>query len=304
MPKDKLESRARRIRFLRKTYKNLTAPLAIIFLTYSSKVHPGYGLGWTDRMKLGYRFWRNHAKVQSGTSWRAHIVMAMRLLETPPEAGGDIVECGCWKGTATVNLSIIAGMTGRKLKVYDSFEGLPPPKKGDKVAEHSFRNGYIPGIFSGSLEEVKGNVERLGDISACEFHKGWFSDTLPHHEGAIALAFFDVDFYASLHDCLINLWPWVIDGGHVCTDEYRNVAYCSVFFSEKYWDKYFSCPPPGLVGIGTGVQVGMVYTDNTIKGMGPEGKLRMLGPESVAYCVKGNEAMWDYYPDEIEADSA
>ena len=147
-------------------------------------------------------------------------------------------------------------------------------------------------------------MAELATLTGTDFDRMFLQLMIPHHEGAIALAFFDVDFYASLHDCLINLWPWVIDGGHVCTDEYRNVAYCSVFFSEKYWDKYFSCPPPGLVGIGTGVQVGMVYTDNTIKGMGPEGKLRMLGPESVAYCVKGNEAMWDYYPDEIEADSA
>lgn len=227
--------------------------------------------------------------------------MAMKLLETSPDLPGDIVECGCFKGGATVNLSLIAAITGRKLKVYDSFEGLPPPEEGDPVAQHSFRNGFIPGILRGTLDEVRGNVSKYGDISVCEFYKGWFSDTLPHHQGDIALAYWDVDFYASLHDCLINLWPWVSEGGHVCMDEYRNVAYCSVFYSEKYWDKYFSTVPPGLVGIGTGIQVGMIYTDHTLPGMGPEGKKRLLGPESFAYVIKGSRAIWEYYPDEIEA---
>ena len=149
--------------------------------------------------------------------------MAMRLLETPPTVVGDVVECGCWKGAATINLSLIAAITGRKLKVYDSFEGLPPPLEGDPHALRAFRNGYIPGVLSGSVEEVSANVRQYGAIEVCEFHKGWFEDTLPHHRGDIVLAFWDVDFYSSLHDCLVNLWPSVVDGGYVFLDEFRNI---------------------------------------------------------------------------------
>ena len=291
------------IPFVRKFYRNFTAPLAMIFITYSAKVYPEYGMTWRKRMQLGFRFWRNYNKMRGGTSWRAHLVMAMRLLETSPELAGDVVECGCWKGGATVNLSLIAAITGRKLKVYDSFEGLPAPSKGDSVAERSFKDGFIPGVLSGSLEEVSGNVRKYGAIEVCEFHKGWFENTLPHHEGAIVMAFWDVDFCASLHDCLIHLWPSVVDNGTVFMDEYRNVEYCAVFYSEKYWDKYFSTAPPGLVGIGTGVQVGMFYRDHTLPGRGPEGRTRLPGPESVAYCVKGSRAIWEYYPDEMEQPS-
>lgn len=297
---DKTAVKAKLIPILRKSYRTLTAPLAMIFLTYSTKVHPQYGMTWFKRMKLGYRFWRNHNKVRSGTSWRAHLVMAMRLLETPPTVVGDVVECGCWKGAATINLSLIAAITGRKLKVYDSFEGLPPPLEGDPHALRAFRNGYIPGVLSGSVEEVSANVRKYGAIEVCEFHKGWFEDTLPHHRGDIVLAFWDVDFYSSLHDCLVNLWPSVVDGGYVFLDEFRNIPYCAVFYSEKYWNKYFSSVPPGLMGVGTGVQVGMFYTDNTIGGTSPAGRTRIQGPESVAYSVKGTRAIWEYYPDEIE----
>jgi len=65
-------------------------------------------------------------------------VIAMKLLELPIDMQGDVVECGCWKGGATVNLSLICKITGRKLKVYDSFEGLPPPVAGDFIAEKTF----------------------------------------------------------------------------------------------------------------------------------------------------------------------
>jgi len=181
--------------------------------------------------------------------------------------------------------------------VYDSFEGLPAPSSGDRIAENTFKNGFIPGIFGGSLEEVTNAVRRYGAIDACTFHQGWFEDTLPHHEGDIVLAFWDVDFYSSLHDCLINLWPHVIDGGFVFLDEYLNIDYCAVFYSEKYWDRYFSCVPPGLVGIGTGVQVGMFYTDPTIR----RDPRMIQGSESIAYSIKGTRALWDYYPEDAVA---
>jgi O-methyltransferase len=279
---------------VRVTYEFLSSPLAILFLTHSKKVHPGYGMTWGKRMWLGLRFWRNHARVTSGTSWRAHLIMAMKLLEIPPTTAGTVVECGCWKGGATVNLSLICKITGRKLKVYDSFEGLPPPVSGDVIAERTFKKGFIPGIFGGSLQEVTDNVRQFGAIDVCEFHKGWFHDTLPHHEGNIVMMFLDVDFYASLHDCLLNLWPAVIDRGFVFLDEYLNLPYCAVFYSEKYWGKYFSSVPPGLVGTGTGVQVGMHYTDPSVRFQ--HGQLQ--GSESIAYCIKGTRAIWEFYPDE------
>jgi O-methyltransferase len=298
MPINKKRLRNRSLNYVRRSYNFLTTPLAIIFLTHSRKIHASYGMNWRKRMWLGYRFFRNHSKVRSGTSWRAHLVMAMKLLEIPPEVKGSVVECGCWKGGATVNLSLICEITGRQLKVYDSFEGLPPPAAGDTVAERAFKHGFMPGIYCGTMDEVTGNVRAHGTIDVCSFHKGWFKDTLEHHEGDIVMAFWDVDFCESLHDCLVNLWPHIVDRGFIFLDEYRDVPYCSVFYSEKYWDKYFSSAPPGLVGIGTGVQVGMFYTDPTL-GMGAA---RIQGGESIAFCRKGDRSIWEYYPDEINAD--
>ena len=144
----------------RSSWEFLTSPFAILFISYSFKVKPGYHMSYGKRVRLGFRFWRNYSKIRSGTSWRAHLLMAMKLLETPPYVKGDVVECGCWKGGATVNLSLICEITGRKLIVYDSFEGLPPPVEGDVIAEEAFDKGFIPGVFGGTLDEVQNNVKK------------------------------------------------------------------------------------------------------------------------------------------------
>lgn len=295
MKKNSMSNRRRALRLFRQVYGVLSAPLAILMLTYSRKVHPSYSMGWLRRIGLGFRFWYNFSRMTSGTNWRAHLVIAMRLLETSPDVKGCVVECGCWKGGASVNLSRVCAIVGRELKIYDSFEGLPPPKPGDLIAERSFSNGFVAGVFGGALEEVQANLAKFGAPEACSYYKGWFEETLPHHEGDVVLAFWDVDHYSSLHDCLLNLWPHIVDKGYLFMDEYREVEYCSVFYSEKYWEKYFDCAPPGLIGIGTGVQVGMFYTDPSV---GFE-SVGLLYADSIGYTQKGvRRCIWEYYPDE------
>ena len=39
---------------------------------------------------------------------------------------GDVVECGCYAGGSTAKLSIVAKALGKRVFVFDSFEGLPP----------------------------------------------------------------------------------------------------------------------------------------------------------------------------------
>jgi len=289
------KTRAQMQKFIRSAYAILSTPIAILFLTYSCRVHPSYNMSYFKRILLGFRFVWNHQHVESATSWRAHLVMAMKLLEMPPEREGAVVECGCWKGVATVNLSLVCRITGRKLMVYDSFEGLPPPVEGDRVAERAFKKGFVPGVLLGTLEEVKNNVAKYGAIEVCSFHPGWFDKTLPEHQESIALMFLDVDFCASLHDCLQNLWPWLVGSGMLFLDEYTDISYCAVFYSEKYWDRYFSCAPPGLIGIGTGIQVGMFFLDPSMR----DQVVQIQGPpRSTTYCIKGSRALWDFYPDE------
>lgn len=237
-----------------KVYYILTVPVAIYFILDSDMVHPSYKLNIFKKFWLGWRMFINKLRIETGTSYKAHLAMALKIFETPPDVEGAVVECGTWKGGSAVNLSLACKIAGRKLLIYDSFEGLPEKQEGDREAV-----GYTPGDYAGSLEEVKENIRKYGDIGSCEFIKGWFEDTLPELRQPILLAFLDVDFEASLDTCVRHIWNNLTEKGYIFIDEYVGLDYCSLFYSERYWKTHFDRTPPGLIGAGVGLPLGEYY---------------------------------------------
>ena len=270
---------------LRSAYERLSLPILVVFLFYNRRIQPSYRMSWPRKFKLALRMLRNTRRVDTGTSYRAHLAMAVKLLEIPPTTKGVVVECGCWLGGSTANLSLICDIVGRRLVVYDSFEGLPAADPNDKYA-----SPLGEGVFKGDLDLVKANVSRYGVVQCCEFRKGWFKETLPAHREPIVLCFLDVDYQSSLHECVVNLWPHVTQRGHVFIDEYTRLDYCALFFSERFWKEQFDTAPPGLMGAGTGIGVGQYF-------LGPsKGRPLIQAPTSVAYTRKDFYGLWDYTP--------
>lgn len=271
-------------------YERLTVPFVIHFVLSSPRLDPAYGMGsaWR-RLRFGWRLYRNTRRVFTGISYRAHLVMAVRLLELPPSLKGAVVECGCFRGGTTANLSLICRVVGRELYVYDSFEGLPPAEEGDQYARPEGE-----GLLDAELEQVKAHVAAHGAPEVCTFVKGWIADTAPHHEPPIVLMFLDVDYQSSLTDCIVHLWPKLVPRGFCFTDEYMFNDYCALFWSERFWAERFDRTPPGLMGSGTGVSVGSFFLGGT--GMGQAG--RFARPASIAYTRKHWSGHWGYYPAE------
>jgi len=271
-----------------RTHEAASWPLAAIFLLKNSRIHPSYGMTWFKKFQLSYRMYRNWKRMKSASGFKSHLLMAAKLLELKPEAPGVVVECGAFKGGSAANLSLACDIVGRDLIVYDSFEGLPTPVDGDQYAPKMAK-----GAFRGSLDEVKANISEGGVLEVCEFRKGWFSDTLPDHTEPIALLFLDVDFQSSLDDCVRNLWEHLTPAAFLFTDDYIQLDKCALFFSEKYWRTHFDRDPPGLLGVGTGVQLGEFFP-------GPFGAswTPLQLPRSTAYTRKHLRAHWEFYPDE------
>jgi O-methyltransferase len=269
--------------FLQRCYHALSLPITALFLLYNRRFHPSYGMTWRKKFTLAFKMRRATRKIQSGTSYKAHLAMAAKLFEIPPEVKGAVVECGCWMGGSTACLSLVCDIVGRQMIVYDSFEGLPPAEPGDKYAS-PFGEGYL----RADVDVVKDNVRRYGAIDCCTFRKGWFQDTLPRHTEPVVLAFLDVDYEASMYDCVVNLWPHLTEQGYVFMDEYTRIDYCAIFFSERFWREHFDAPPPGLMGSGTGVGVGQYF-------LGPfQSRPVIQAPTSVAYTRKDFYGRWDY----------
>jgi macrocin-O-methyltransferase TylF-like protien len=242
-----------------------------------------------SRLVLGFRFYYNSLRVPTATSPKVHLAMALKLLEISPEVEGAVIECGTWKGGTAANLSLVCRKTGRQLIICDSFEGLPTPHPKDREGP-----SYQRGDFCGALEEVKLNIQRFGAPDVCQYLKGWFEDTLPDLASPIALAYLDVDLEASLHTCVKNIWPHLSDPGYIFIDEASSTNYCSLFYSETWWKRYFNRAPPGLVGAGTGLPLGDFY-------IGPYNEMayhRFQHMSSGAYTSNRSEGHWTYYPDE------
>ena len=68
--------------------------------------------------------------------------------------------------------------------------------------------------------------------------------------------------------------------------------YCALFFSERWWARYFDRPPPGMMGVGTGIGVGQYY-------LGPmKGRSWVQSPTSAAYTRENFHGMCDFDPDD------
>jgi hypothetical protein len=168
----------------------------------------------------------------------AHQVRAVLAYDIP----GDFVECGVWRGGASFLMADLLRQTGtrdRKVWLFDSFEGLPPPEEIDGPAAVEYtRNTDEPFYFdncSASLEEVRRSATKLGLTFHTEFVKGWFDQTLPanrDHIGPIAILRIDADWYSSVRCCLENLYDQVVDGGLIVLDDYYAYDGCAIAVHE------------------------------------------------------------------------
>jgi len=158
------------------------------------------------------------------------------------EIPGNLVECGVWRGGSAFLMAKClqqAGVTNRKVWLFDSFEGLPAPQEIDGPAALAYASDPAnPGYFDNcraSLEDVQGTAERLGLSAYTECVKGWFEETLPANRervGAIAILRIDADWYSSVRACLTHLYDRVVPGGFVVLDDYYTYDGCALAVHE------------------------------------------------------------------------
>jgi O-methyltransferase len=214
-------------------------------------------LGFWRRLSLGLRAVRVFFEIRkdTATSFPEQLVLLDSILNIDKSVSGHIAEFGCYKGASSVILSIGAKISGRKLLVFDSFEGLPEPTEPIRNMASGAALNYRKGMYAGSLSLVRQNIERHGEITAVEFVQGLFSSTLPTRQPdeKYAMIFEDADLVSSVKDVLKFAWPKLNCGAPFFCHEARDLEVCEIFFDSDFWKVNFACPPPGLVGAGMGL---------------------------------------------------
>lgn len=183
----------------------------------------------------------------------SHILsFAIEILSIPKDRQGCIVEAGCFKGGSTAKFSIAAKMAGRSLVVFDSFQGLPANQEAhdQSILGHSIKEWFAEGKFAGTKEEVISNITKYGEIDCCEFIEGWFEDTLPLFNRPISAAYIDVDLASSTKTCLKYIYPLLVPGGAIYSQDGDFPLVIDVFSDEKFWQEELGCAKPHIEGLG------------------------------------------------------
>jgi O-methyltransferase len=215
-----------------------------------------------QKLRLFLRFRRNRDSVETLSNVREHVELAAAVLRLPKSLPGVVVECGCYVGGSSVNLSLVCELVGRRLIVCDSFQGLPEPSEQDRLHAnlHSGHvDEYYEGRFAAPIELVRGNISRHGAVGVCELVPGFFDDTLADLDSEVVLAFLDVDLIESLRPCITGLWPKLQDGCRVYVHEARSLSLVAIFFDAGWWQEQLGEVAPGFVGAGTGLPLAAEY---------------------------------------------
>jgi O-methyltransferase len=195
-------------------------------------------------------------RVPTASHYYEHLTMISGLLAMPEDTDGVVVECGCFKGGSTINLSLGCELAGRELHVFDSFEGLPDPDATDvahTLLGRPLVHTYEAGMYAAGLEEVRANVIRHGKAEVCFFHPGFFAESMSDFSMDCLLAFVDVDLRSSLEDCVRAIWPRLVDGGRFFIHEAEHREIVELFYDRDWWRDELGVDAPGLIGGGTGL---------------------------------------------------
>jgi O-methyltransferase len=147
---------------------------------------------------------------------------------------GDIVECGVWRGGSMMAaaMTLLSERETRRLHLYDTFEGMPPPtpidraiKSDGKLASAILEESDKSSVFWGyaALDEVQGNLDSTGyPRDRVHFIRGKVEETIPQTAPeTISVLRLDTDWYESTKWELMHLYPRLSVGGVLIIDDYN-----------------------------------------------------------------------------------
>jgi O-methyltransferase len=137
---------------------------------------------------------------------------------------GSFVECGVWRGGSAMVVAttlLRAGVSDRKIYLYDTFEGMSAPTERDEDLRGNDARA-LTGSCLADLDDVKTNLGSTGYPEAnVVYVKGKVEETIPAvAPDAIALLRLDTDWYESTYHEFVHLYPRLQSRGVLVLDDY------------------------------------------------------------------------------------
>lgn len=212
---------------------------------------PPRGVPLAQKLSVMRSLCRTTMSVECAHTEEEMLSFITTILTTPPEVAGCVVEAGCCKGGGTAKFSLAARLAGRRLVVFDSFEGLPDNEEAHGTTILGETPDFTKGRYMGTLEEVRRNVREHGAPEVCEFVKGWFDETMPEFNEPIAAVYLDVDLVMSTRTCLKYLYPLVSPGGYVYSQDGHLPLIIELLRDDHFWETEVKHPRPHFEGLGS-----------------------------------------------------
>lgn len=147
-------------------------------------------------------------------------------LQATAHLPGEIAEIGVAFG-ASAKL-ILEYAAGRKVHLFDTFQGLPRPSSSDSAK-------FSQGDFYASIESVCAYLAGF----PVEYHVGRFPETAGEIGNDVRFSFvhMDVDLFESTIECLRVFYPLMTRGGIMLSHDFCSAAGVSRAFEEFFRDK-------------------------------------------------------------------
>jgi O-methyltransferase len=232
--------------YLKLYYAPQDVPAIAGFLFHGTKSPTSFG----QRLALIGSFYKISYYVDCPHTEHELVVISRAILNLGPAVRGAIVEAGAFHGGSTAKFSLVARLANRKFEVFDSFAGMPENAEAGGKSIYGRAHKFPKGSHAVGLDEVRGNVERFGDISRTEFHKGFFSDTMPGFKMPVAAACVNVDLVQSTKDCFHYLYPLTSPGGIIFSQDAHFPWIIDLFESDAFWKNEVGIAKPEIEGLG------------------------------------------------------
>lgn len=153
---------------------------------------------------------------------------------------GDVAEAGVYKGGTARLLAGLFGPSGKKVHLFDTFEGMPETDPEKDIHEKGDFNDT-------SLNAVKRLLK--GCVNAV-FYPGFFPDTAGPVKGStFCLVHIDTDIYRSVLDGCDFFYPRMDKGGIMVFDDY---GFLSCPGAKAAVDEFFAAKPESPCYLTTG----------------------------------------------------